>query len=171
MISTEETFIENAGIVLLYNYIPALFTRLSLTTGKGFIDLSSCHKALLALYFISAGPDSYKGLQLPLNNILCGLPTASTPGSDTDLRIEDELIIEGMLSTAIGSWPQVSSSSIDSFRRNWIWRGGLLKRSGKHWELKIETLGQDILLRHSPFAPSLINYPWMDAPLRIVWDY
>jgi hypothetical protein len=171
MMTTRETFIENAGIVLLHNYLPALFTRLRLTMGKGFTDLPSCHKALLALHFISTASDGHHNLNLPLNNILCGLPTAVTPQTDTGLRIEDELIIEGMLSTAIGSWPQVSSSSIGSFRRNWLWRGGILKRSGKHWELKVETLGQDTLLRHFPFPVSLINYPWMYAPLRIVWDY
>ncbi len=168
-LSKNGILVENAGIVLLNNFIDILFHRLKLTEEKKFTSTENQIKAVHCLQYLVTGLTYTDQDFLSLNKILCGLSVNDTISNEFEMSEEKRSLIDGLLYAAIGYWPEAKDSSLTGFRGNWLIREGNLLELEDKWELTVQKRAYDILLRKSPFYFSIVKYPWMNKPLHVIW--
>lgn len=161
--------IKNAGLVLLNNYIPMLLERFGLTKENAFINDAARVAAVHYLQFVVTGLDETEDKLLALNKVLCGIPLSETLAPGINIGEEQRELIEGLIRSVIGYWPEIGSTSVEGFRGNWLVRDGLLHEIQELWELTVEKRAYDLLISRSPFSFSIIKYPWMPKPLHVNW--
>ena len=168
-ILTDTIPVKNAGMVLLSEYVPALFRYMGLLKGQTFLNADARIDAVHILQYAVTGMKETSEPYLPLNKVLCGLPLAEpvTPG----ITLDDakEKLIGGMLLNLVNQWAVIGKTSVNGFRGNWLVRDGLLSEWEDKWELVVEPRPYDILINQFPFSYSIIKYQWMDKPLHVKW--
>ncbi len=165
----EAIAIRNAGLVLLSNFIEALFERLQLLSDKQFTSVENQSKAVQYLLFLVTELRRTDERYLLLNKVLCGLPVTQTVPNDFSISEEEKDLIHGLIQAAISHWPSIGDTSVEGFRGNWLVRDGLLQEKEDRWELTVEKRVYDVLINHCPFSFSIIKYPWMEKPLHVTW--
>lgn len=165
----EAIAIRNAGLVLLSNFIEALFERLQLLSDKQFTSVENQSKAVQYLLFLVTELRRTDERYLLLNKVLCGLPVTQTVPNDITISEEEKDLIHGLIQAAISHWPSIGDTSVEGFRGNWLVRDGLLQEKEDRWELTVEKRVYDVLINHCPFSFSIIKYPWMEKPLHVTW--
>ncbi|MEN2399213.1 contractile injection system tape measure protein [Flavobacterium sp. MC2016-06] len=163
--------IRNAGAVLLSSYIVMLFERLNLVHDNEFISTEKQLNAVQYLQYVITGLSKTEEAFLPLNKVLCGLPLDHAVPDEIEISKENEQLINGLINAVIAYWPAIGDCSIDGFRGNWLVRDGILLELEERWELTVDKRAYDILINKSPFAFSIIKYPWMNKPLHVNWPY
>lgn len=71
----------------------------------------------------------------------------------------------------IQNWPQMHSSSPLAIQETFFMRDGLLTLEDENVTVSVEKRRVDILLQSIPWNLSMINLPWITAPLRVAWSY
>jgi len=161
--------VQNAGVVLLNNFIDILFQRLKLTEERKFTNPENQIKAVYCLQYLATGLPYTDKEFLSLNKVLCGLPVNNTISNEFEISEDKRLLIDGLLYAAIAYWPESTNSSPDGFRDNWLIREGNLLEFEDKWQLTVQKRAYDVLLHKSPFYFSVIKYPWMNKPLHVIW--
>jgi hypothetical protein len=165
------TYVNNAGLVLLNNYFPMLFERLGLLSEDAFKDAESQSKAINYLQYLVTGMQSKEEQYLVLNKVLSGLPMDSPSGKTIEIPEDQKILIQGLLEAVISHWSALGDSTIDGFRGNWLVRYGILREEEDKFELTVEKKPYDILIQQAPFSFSIIKFPWMTKPLHVSWNY
>ncbi|PTS92068.1 hypothetical protein DBR11_27600 [Pedobacter sp. HMWF019] len=164
--------VQYAGIVLLNNYLPALFERLKLIDeNRKFISTQSQHQAVASLYYLVSGVAIDRPPSSALLNLVCGLPLSTAIDQTTEISEDCQTLINGLIQAVIEHWPAMGNTSVQGFRESWLIRDGLLRAQEDRWELRVERRIYDILISKSPFAFSVIKYPWTSKPLHVHWPY
>lgn len=161
----------NAGLVLLSNFLTNLFNRLELTKNEKFKDAIAQQKAVLSLQYLATGQTNTLEEYWYLNKVLCGLPLSASISCAITFSNEEMEIMDSLLGTVIEYCSEMGSTSIDGFRGNWLVRNGVLKESSEKWNISVERRVYDILLSRVPFSYSIIKLPWMSKPLYVTWSY
>lgn len=167
----EGIHIQNAGLVLINQYIPMLFERLGLTDANKAYLPNKQQDAVHYLQFVATGQTETEEHYLVLNKILCGMQLREPVKNEIEISHDDIELIEQLLQAMIGHWDAIGSTSIEGFRGNWLIRDGLLIEYDDKWELVIEKRAYDLLINQSPFTFSVIKYPWMTKPLYVQWPH
>lgn len=168
-LSKNGTAVNNAGIVLLNNYIMMLFERLNLVSNHQFTSKENQIKAVQYLQYIVTGSHHTEEIFLSLNKVLCGLSLSDSIPDEIQIPEENKKLINGLIEAIISHWPSIGHCSIDGFRGNWLVRDGLLVELEERWDLTIQKRAYDILLNKAPFTFSIIKFPWMNKPLHVMW--
>jgi hypothetical protein len=163
--------VRNAGLVLINNYLPALFERLGITQNNSFMDVMAQLRAVHYLQYVVTGFNNTEEFLLPLNKVICGLPLEQPVEDGIEISEDHIKIIEGLIEAMISHWPAIGASSVYGFRGNWLVRDGLLTEQEDRWNLTVEKRPYDLLIDHSPFSFSIIKHSWMDKPLHVNWAY
>ncbi|MFL9836739.1 contractile injection system tape measure protein [Flavobacterium sp. ST-75] len=163
--------VQDAGIIILTNFIPTLFERLGLTSEGEFTNLQSRQRAVLYLQYLSRGMQESEDNLLILYKILCGLDVRLPITEKVMITMSERNLIEKLIDGAIAYWPSIADSTFSRFRANWLMRDGQLKETATYWELTVEKKPYDILLSRSPYAFSAVKYPWMHKVLEVYWPY
>jgi len=163
--------VRNAGIVLLNSYIPLLFERLTLVQDRNFTSIENQKNAVQYLQYVITGLTATDEVYLSLNKVLCGLSLTDSVPVGVEISDPNKHLIDGLILAAISHWPEIGDCSTDGFRGNWLVRDGMLKELEDRWELIVDKRAYDILINRSPFAFSVIKYPWMSKPLYVNWPY
>jgi hypothetical protein len=161
--------VRNSGVVLLNIYIPLLLERLNLIEKNRFTTIENQLNAVQYLQYVVTGLNKTDESLLPLNKVLCGLSLSSSVPDELEIPEDYKKLIDGLIMAAIGYWPSIGNCSIDGFRGNWLVRDGLLVELENKWELTVERRPYDLLIHKSPFSFTIIKYPWMNKPLRVIW--
>jgi len=166
---SDTIYINNAGLVLLHPFLPALFSHLKLIEENAWIDEASVYKAILATQFMVTGKDETEEFDLVLNKILCGIavdevvPTTTLPDEETKTEC-DVLLME-----LIKHWDVLKNTSIAGLREGFLQRRGKLSRVDDGWLLQVEQKAIDVLLNHLPWGIGIIKLPWMNEMLVVEW--
>ena len=160
-----------AGIILLNSFIVMLFERLRLVKDNNFTSIENQKNAVLYLQYVVTGVSETEDSYLALNKILCGLSVTDSVPAIIEISQEKEIIIVGLIKAAVSYWSAIGDCSVDSFRGNWLIRDGMLTELEDKWELTVDIRAYDLLINKSPFAFSIIKYPWMHKPLHVIWPY
>jgi len=163
--------VRNAGIVLLNSFIVMLFERLSLVKDNNFTSIENQKNAVLYLQYVVTGVSETEDSYLALNKILCGLSVTDSVHAIIEISQENEILIVGLIKAAVSYWSAIGHSSVEGFRGNWLIRDGMLTELEDKWELTVDKRAYDLLINKSPFAFSIIKYPWMHKPLHVIWPY
>jgi hypothetical protein len=166
---SDTIYINNAGLVLLHPFLPALFSHLKLIEENAWIDEAFVYKAILAMQFMVNGKDEIEEFDLVLNKILCGIdneevvPTTILPDEETKTEC-DVLLME-----VIKHWDVLKNTSIAGLREGFLQRSGKLSRVDDGWLLQVEQKAIDVLLNHLPWGIGIIKLPWMNEILVVEW--
>lgn len=172
LISDTGVLVNNAGLVLLNNYLRLLFIRLNLISDDKFISKNAQEKAVHCLQFLCTGQLTAPEHLLVLNKVMCGMAIEEPIATSAEISQDEQQLMEGLINNMIAHWPQCGCNSTDGFRGTWFIRNGIVKKHEKKWHLIIDREHRkpyDLLLDRSPFSFSVINYPWMEFPLYVDW--
>jgi hypothetical protein len=161
-------YLQNAGLVLLGPFLPALLKALHCLDEDGK-TVRQPGKALAALHEACWGRPAVAEWELVLPKILCGME----PEQDVDFRETlteaEREEIHALLQAVVGHWSALGNSSPDALRESFLQRDGKLHRKHDRWELNVEQRAIDILLDAVPWSFSLVKLPWMHSPLLTQW--
>ncbi len=117
--------ISNAGILILWLMLPALFNQLGLLEGKKFIHRQAQYHAVNFLDYLIWGTDETPAERKKLNNILCGLMINENTES-ISVEPEKQLITTQWLDTIITQLPGWKKLSCNDVRQLFLQRPGEL---------------------------------------------
>lgn len=166
-----QTRVNNAGLVLLHAWFPALFERSGLVREQRFASAAAQAQAVNFLQFLASGEDQAPEHLVVLNKIFCGLPPSASVDDFAPLSEQDKALCSSLIASAIEHWSVIGKTSVAGFRGNWLIRDGILREASDRWNLIVQQRPYDVLLIRAPFAFSIVMYPWMDKPIHVSWRY
>ncbi|MEM9324163.1 MAG: contractile injection system tape measure protein [Bacteroidota bacterium] len=161
--------VDNAGLVLLWPYLPRFMEAIGLVKDGEFALLDSRIRAVLILQCLVADDDSFPEHELLLNKVLCGLPLDEPVPSATLLTSEEKEEVDHLLAFVLQQWKALKSTRTEALRETFLCREGLLKRAAQGWTLQVERTTFDVLLDRLPWGYSLIKLPWLDEMIHVEW--
>ena len=161
--------LENAGLILLWPYLPRLFQQLNLIKDKRFnSEADAIHAVSLLEYLVNGHIDRLIG-NLWLNKLLCNIPCNYQIENPKIVTLTEAEECDELLNNVILHWKVLKNASIECLRNTFLKRRGELQLEERA-VLKIETHTIDVLLNSLPWNISFISLPWMDNALYAEWD-
>lgn len=168
-ISTNEIYIQNAGLILLHPFLETLFEHLGLSIESKWVNSLSQQKAALVSEFLVSGNDDFEEFNLVLNKILCGIDIDEIVPTTIRLNEETKTECDNVLKAVITHWEVLKNTSIDGLREAFLQRSGKLSRVDDGWRLQVEQKAIDVLLNHLPWGIGIIKMPHMSEMLFVEW--
>ena len=166
---SEEIYISNGGLILLWPFLTRLFSNIKLVEENCFVNLVAAERATLLLqYLVDGSLDSSEDI-LSLNKILCGIDLLEPMETKLDLTEQEQSECENLLSAVIQNWSILKNTSIEGFRKAFLQRNSILKVRDGEWLLQVERESYDILLDRIPWSIRVVKLPWMDKILYVEW--
>ena len=162
--------VDNAGLVLLAVYLPPFLKKLGIELSGSSITDHHYH-AVHLLHYLATRQEHPEEPMLVLPKILCGMEIETPVPQEMDLSDEEKNEANKLLEAVIKNWSILKSTSPDGLRAGFLQRTGLLswEVNRQSWVLRIERLGQDLLLEKVPWSYSVIKLPWMEKMLQVEW--
>jgi len=166
---TDQIYLGNAGLVILWPFLKAFFGRLGLLRENAFLDEAARQRGVALLQCIASGEAAAPEYLLPLNKFLCGMELDAVFELEEPLT-EDEIgDSENLLLAVIAQVPILSNMSIQGFRGSFMLRAGILEIRDGAWLLRVEPETFDVVLDRFPWGFAWVKLPWMENPLQVEW--
>lgn len=165
----EEAHIGNAGLALLWPYLPILFKGMNWVKEGAFVAEEFQFRAIHFLQFMATGEIATEEQELAFNKLLVGLPPEAPIPFDVSLTEEELEEAEHLLKTVLESWKALKSNSVDLLRQTFLQKEGIMKKDMASWKLYVERSAFDILLDRLPWSYSVVKLPWMDNLINVEW--
>ncbi|MDO7854098.1 contractile injection system tape measure protein [Hymenobacter convexus] len=163
--------IRNAGLVLLWPFLPRFFAALGLTSEGRFPDADAATRACLMLQYLAEGTtDDVFEAALPLNKLLCGLALGQPLPTAWVIRPEEASAATTLLEAVIQNGPLWRTVSVEGFRQAFLQREGLLSTRDGHWLLQAARETHDIIIDRLPWAVRHVKLPWMERLIFVEWQ-
>ncbi|TDB53520.1 contractile injection system tape measure protein [Photorhabdus luminescens] len=160
--------VSNAGILILWPMLPALFNQLGLLDKQKFIHRQAQFSAVNFLDNLIWGTEETPVERKRLNNVLFGLMVNDNMES-ISLEPEKQLITAQWLDTVIAQLPGWRKLSRNDVRQLFLQRPGELLINEQEIKITIQQQPFDTLLADWPWPLNIANLPWLDHPLLIDW--
>lgn len=165
----DTVYIENAGLVLLWPFLPRFLEAIGLVSKGRFVSPAAQERSVLILQYLATGVAESPEHLLILNKILCGWPTSESvlrqvEPTGIEMHESDEL-----LRSVVAHWKPLKGTSVDGFRAAFLRREGRLERQEAGWKLTLQRVGYDVVLESLPWAIGCVGLPWMTEPLFVEW--
>ncbi|MCW7760558.1 contractile injection system tape measure protein [Photorhabdus luminescens] len=161
--------VNNAGILILWPMLPALFNQLGLLEEQKFTHRQAQFSAVNFLDYLIWETEETPTEQKVLNNVLCGL-MADENSESISIEPEKQLIIDQWLSAVINQLPGWKKLSCNDVRQLFLQRPGELLINEQEINITVENQPFDVLLTDWPWPLNIAKFPWLDRPLRINWQ-
>ncbi|WP_323837425.1 contractile injection system tape measure protein [Photorhabdus africana] len=161
--------INNAGILILWPMLPALFNQLGLLEKQKFIHRQTQLNAVDLLDHLIWGTEEKPAERKLLNYVLCGL-IADKDIESIPIEPEKQLIADQWLDAVTGQltgWKKLSRNDV---RQLFLQRPGELLTDEQEIKITIQQQPFDALLIDWPWPLNIARLPWLDRPLRIDWQ-
>ncbi len=166
--SSDLFYIDNAGLVLLHPFLTAFFEELNVVK-KG--RMLKPQRAVHLLQYLATGQTATPEFELPLNKVLCGIPTSEPLEAGIRLAKKEKTEAKHLLEAVIRHWNVLKNTSPEGLQGTYLCREGKLSRRGSDdWQLQVEQKGFDVLLADLPWGFSMIKLPWMEGVLWVEWQ-
>ena len=167
----DKLYIQNAGLVLLWPYLPRLFNILELTNDNEFINRHAAVKACLVLQYLAQGEDpEFFEPMLPLNKLLTGIDIFDPVDLQTgELTPGERETCNNMLGAVIANFDMWKGLSLDGLRSAYMRREGIISERDGHWVLQVHRETFDIILDRLPWGKNFIKLPWMTNLIYVEW--
>ena len=167
---SEEDYVYNAGLVMVWPYLPKLFLDLGMTSNNSFIDVDTTERAALLLQYLVEPDTEISESLLSLNKLLCGLePSWPLPADFTPTEREQNEC-DALLTAVISHWNVLKNMSLERVRLDFFQREGILRSRDGNWQLQVEQQTHDILMQKLPWPIGVVKLPWMGCALLVDWD-
>lgn len=165
----EEAYINNAGLVLIWPFLPTLFKGLEWMEDKAFKSEELQHKALWFLEYLVTGATDSDESELVLNKLLVGLKAETPVPNEIELSLAEKEEAEHLLTVVIQNWSVLKGTSVEGFRATFLRKEGHLKKDFTGWKLHVERATMDVLLEKLPWSYSVIKLPWVTEMIYVEW--
>ncbi len=166
---SEEWYIDNAGLILLWVYLGYFFRDLQLIDKGKFADDAAQQRAVHLLQYVATKQENAEEPLLLLNKILCGMPYDEPIEREVALTDKEKEACDKLISSAIKNWSALKNTSIEGYREAFIQREGKLTYTEEGWKLLVTPKTYDILVNYLPYGISLIRQAWMTDNLWVEW--
>ncbi len=161
--------VSNAGILVLWPMLPALFNQFGLLDAQKFIHRQAQFSAVGLLDYLIWGNEEVQIERKILNNILCGL-MADEFIELAPLEPEERLITEQWLDAVINQLPTWKKLSRNDARQLFLQRPGELLIDDQEIKITVQHQPFDLLLTNWPWPLNIAKFPWLNRPLQIDWQ-
>lgn len=162
-------FIRNAGLVLLWPFLPQLFERVGLVKGISFVSESAAYRAVHLLQYLVDRSEQTPEYNLVLNKLLCNVSKAKPIEKEVVLTDEEKNSANQLIGAVIKHWSVLGETTPVGLQETFLQRGGQLFFFDTKSELRVERKAFDKLLSKLPWSISPIKLPWMTKPLYVEW--
>jgi hypothetical protein len=168
--ASEELYVSNAGLILLWPYLSRFFGILGLAGGGRFVDDAAAERAVLLLQYLAAGTDrKFQEYELILNKILCGIDTDAPLKPYLEITEAERTECESLLQAVLLNWPALKNLSVPGLRSLFLHREGLIFTRDGQRVLRVAGTACDILVRQIPWGIGTVKLPWMERLLMVEW--
>ena len=164
--------ISNAGLVILFPFLPMLFMRLNMLSQdrRSFNSNESKVRAIFILQRLIANEDrEYDEKDLFLNRLLINYPFNEPLPKRMELYQDELNTIDSLLETAKTNWSKMRNTSIRALQESFLNRAGFIEKTEWECTLTVEERAYDILLDSIPWSYKLVRLPWMENILKVNW--
>ncbi len=161
--------VQQAGLVLLHPFLPALFSELHFLSQSKQLLESKRDTAVHILHFLATGNLRPHEAELGFEKYLCGLPQQFPVRREVKLTQEQLQEASHLLKTAIQHWSALKNTSPAGLRGQFLTRSGKLSFNSEYDQLHLQRVTADILLDQLPWGLSLMKLPWLQKLLHINW--
>lgn len=164
--------ISNAGLVILFPFLPMLFMRLNMLSQdrRDFNSNESKVRAIFILQHLMASEDrEYDEKDLFLNRLLINYPFNEPLPKRMELNQDELNTIDSLLEAAKTNWEKMRNTSMRGFQEAFLRRTGFIEKTEREWVLTVEERAFDILLDSIPWSYKLVRLPWMENILKVNW--
>ena len=165
----EEIYIENAGLIICWNYMSIFFKEFKLVVNKEFVNEEAAQRAVHLLQYMATKEENVAEHELALNKILCGLPVDNPISIDFKLTEKEKDECENLLQAVLDNWKVLKNTSPQSLRETFLIKEGVLTKIDNEWHLRLERTAVDMLIDKLPWNISMINLPWNDHIIHVNW--
>ncbi|MDQ3109390.1 MAG: contractile injection system tape measure protein [Bacteroidota bacterium] len=162
-------FIRNAGLILVWPFLPQLFERVGYVKGISFVSESAAYRAVHLLQYMVNREEQAPEYNLVLNKILCNISKAKPVEKEVVLTDEEKTPANQLLGAVIKHWSVLGETSVEGLQETFLQRGGQLFFFEAKNELRVERKVFDKLLSKIPWSISPVKLPWMNKPLYVEW--
>lgn len=164
--------ISNAGLVILFPFLPMLFIRLNMLS-QDRRSLNSNESKVRAIFIlqrlISNEDREYDEKDLFLNRLLINYPFNEPLPRRVELNQDELNTIDSLLEATKTNWSKMRNTSMRAFQESFLNRTGFIEKTEHEWILTVEERAYDILLDSMPWSYKLVRLPWMENILRVNW--
>ncbi len=164
--------ISNAGLVIIFPFLPMLFMRLNMLSQdrRGFNSNESKVRAIFILQHLMASEDrEYDEKDLFLNRLLINYPFNEPLPKRMELNQDELNTIDSLLEATKTNWEKMRNTSMRGFQEAFLRRAGFIEKTEREWVLTVEERAFDILLDSIPWSYKLVRLPWMENILKVNW--
>lgn len=166
---SENTHINNAGLVLLSPFLPRLLSTLELTENGKFKNSEAQIRAMFLMQYGVFEHTEFPEFQMSLNKVLTDFKNEKTIPSSIQLTEREKETVNSMLKDVLSNWVKLRNSSTAALRESFLRREGKLTAIDKGMLLTVEGKAYDMLLDSVPWNYSIIKYSWMSEILYVKW--
>jgi hypothetical protein len=167
---SEEMFLHNAGLVILWPFLARFFKRIGLVKESAFVDSRKQRRAVLLMQCLVDASTRSPEYLLPLNKVLCGL-CLSEPLDATLIPGELETTAcRRLLRAVVANWQILKNTSIAGFQQAFLQREGILRPHHGAWLLQVEGASHDVVMDKLPWSIQVVKLPWMARILYVDWQ-
>ncbi len=165
----EELYLTNAGLVILWPFLPTFFARSELVNDQQFVNADAVQRAVGLLQVLATGDEVFPEYLLPLNKLICGLELSERFEMNTPITPAESDECTALLQAVIEQAPILRDMSVEGFRGTFLLRQGVLRARDGAWLLQVERQTYDVVLDRFPWSWGWVKLPWMDIPLQVEW--
>ncbi|WP_457934153.1 hypothetical protein LOS73_19070 [Pseudoalteromonas sp. SCSIO 43210] len=160
----------DVGLVILWPFLPTLFTRLELMDEGEFKNDDTQMQAHAVLCYI-ANIDPLIEVSLTVNALL-GLPLDTQIEEPIELNEQTIMAIDHMLHALVNRWEVLKRMPTIEFSKMFITREGTVEQTESGCHIRVVTMPQDVLMSKLPWGLGMVTLPWLgQALLHIEWKY
>jgi hypothetical protein len=166
---SKPVFIENAGLILTWPFLPFYFTQLGMLQANRFVSNDAAYRAVHLLEYLCSNKEHQPEYKLVLNKLLAGVDQAKPISLHVELKEEERALSETLLQQLIARWDALGKTSTEGLRESFLKRPGKLSWIEGQATLQVEKRPFDMLLDRIPWNISHIKLSWMNEPLKVNW--
>jgi len=166
---SEEIYVDNAGLVLLWIFFKNFFKNLDWLEDKSFKGLFEQHRATWMLQYLVNNQTEFPEYALPLNKVLCGLRVNQSIEPLEALTEEEQAAGDQLLEVVLNYTQGLGNLSKEGFQQAYLQREGVLTRQNNGYLLQVEKETFDVLLTRLEWTYQVVKLPWMDQAIFVEW--
>jgi hypothetical protein len=165
----EGVFVPNAGLVLLWPFLPAFFKKLKMWEGKAFASPADQQRAVLLSDFLVSGASEAEESDLLFNKFMLGYPLEESLPATFEPTPNEVAEGQDLLQSVRDHWGALGKTSVQGMQQSFLQREGRFRLEAEQGQLLVERKGVDVLLEKLPWSLGFVRLSWMDRPLYVEW--
>lgn len=160
-------YVNNAGLVLLNAFLPAMFKQLNLLSDDG--ALIDPELAASILHYAATGREGDFEFEMTFEKYLCGISPADSIEREITLSEIQKEEVNKVLNSVLVHWSAMKNKPVALLQNEFLSRPGKLITDKSNHRLVIEKKSYDLLLDKLPWSYSMVKFSWKKELIFVEW--